>query len=263
MAITLPGQTLRGVAAKLRQLSYVPTSWQGVLAGLNADGRSQLETFLHDLVREGGSPQLMAMVLEHLADQREALQRERDAWSFVWSGPEGLHTKTADTFATASQLIKNAKSELLIATYNIGLSDDFREILQEIASRINTGSLQEVKLFFHPVQILSNLSANPKSDIKNWFETDIWPWEGKPRAFVDTRLIHGVKNFCCQHSKIIITDYRSNDASILTTSANFSEAGQRQNFEAGWLCRSSFRAHSVHEHFEKLISEKLFTEINV
>ena len=45
MAITLPGQTLRGVAAKLRQLSYVPTSWQGVLAGLNADGRSQLETF--------------------------------------------------------------------------------------------------------------------------------------------------------------------------------------------------------------------------
>ena len=98
MALTLPGQTLRGVAAKLRQLSYVPTSWQGVLAGLNANGRGQLETFLHDLVREGGTPQLMAMVLEHLADQREAIQRERDAWSFVWSGPEPAHTKTADTF---------------------------------------------------------------------------------------------------------------------------------------------------------------------
>ena len=100
MTLTLPGQTLRGVAAKLRQLSYVPTNWQGVLAGLNADGREQLEAFFDELVCEGGTPQLMAKVLEHLADQREALQQERDAWSFVWSGPEPAHAKTADTFAT-------------------------------------------------------------------------------------------------------------------------------------------------------------------
>ena len=50
MTLTLPGQTLRGVAAKLRQLSYVPTNWQGVLAGLNADGREQLEVFFDELV---------------------------------------------------------------------------------------------------------------------------------------------------------------------------------------------------------------------
>ena len=136
MALTLPGQTLRAVAAKLRQLSYVPTSWQGVLAGLNADGRVQLESFLHDLAREGGTPQLMAMVLEHLADQREALQRERDAWSFVWSGPEPAHAKTADTFATVDQLIQQAQTSLLIATFNIGRSFEFRELLRTIAERM-------------------------------------------------------------------------------------------------------------------------------
>ena len=69
MTLTLPGQTLRGVAAKLRQLSYVPTNWQGVLAGLNADGREQLQAFFDELVCEGGT-QLIAKVLEHLADQR-------------------------------------------------------------------------------------------------------------------------------------------------------------------------------------------------
>ena len=126
MALTLPGQTLRGVAAKLRQLSYVPTSWQGVLAGLNADGRGQLEAFLHDLVREGGSPQLMAMVLEHLADQREALQRERDAWSFVWSGPEPAHAKTADTFATVDQLIQQ-KLDDIIPVQNYVLHQHFKD----------------------------------------------------------------------------------------------------------------------------------------
>ena len=157
MTLTLPGQTLRGVAAKLRQLSYVPTSWQGVLAGLNADGRSQVEPFLHDLVREGGSPQLMAMVLEHLADQREALQRERDAWSFVWSGPEPAHAKTADTFATVDQLIQQAQTSLLIATYNIGLSNQFQELLESIADRLEGGRLQRVELFFHPIQIADRL----------------------------------------------------------------------------------------------------------
>lgn len=145
MALTLPGQTLRGVAAKLRQLNYVPTNWQGVLAGLNAGGRVQLETFLHDLVREGGTPQLMALVLEHLADQREALQRERDAWSFVWSGPEPTHAKTADTFATVDQMIQQAQTSLLIATYNIGLSNQFQELLESIADRLDGGLLQRVE----------------------------------------------------------------------------------------------------------------------
>ena len=135
MTLTLPGQTLRGVAAKLRQLSYVPTNWQGVLAGLNADGREQLEAFFDELVCEGGTPQLIAKVLEHLADQREALQRERDAWSFVWSGPEPAHAKTADTFATVDQLIQHAETSLLIATYNIGLSSQFQDLLSQ--SRID------------------------------------------------------------------------------------------------------------------------------
>ncbi|MFY8150305.1 MAG: hypothetical protein ACOVNL_13945 [Prochlorococcaceae cyanobacterium] len=34
MSLTLPAQTLRAVAAALRQFSSVPTSWQSLLAGL-------------------------------------------------------------------------------------------------------------------------------------------------------------------------------------------------------------------------------------
>jgi len=263
MALTLPGQTLRGVAAKLRQLSYVPTSWQGVLVGLNADGRRQLETFLHDLVREGGSPQLMATVLEHLADQREALQRERDAWSFVWSGPEPTHAKTADTFATVDQLIQQAQTSLLIATYNIGLSNQFQGLLESIADRLGSGQLQRVELFFHPIQIADRLGADPLHRIQKWFDEEVWPWPAKPLVYVDQRLASGAAERCYQHAKVVVADAGTGRSSALVTSANFSETAQRHNFEAGWLVREPWRSDQVAKHFHSLVSAGLFTEVQL
>lgn len=261
MPITLPGQTLRGVAAKLRQLSYVPTSWQGVLAGLNADGRGQLETFLHDLVREGGSPQLMALMLERLAEQQEALQQERDAWSFVWSGPEPLHARTADTFATVDQLIQQAKSSLLIATYNIGLSSEFRDLLESIARRLEARQLQRVELFFHPIQIADQLGADRLASIQRWFNEEVWPWPAKPRAYVDQRLLAGSTERCYQHAKAVVADADTDAASALVTSANFSETAQRHNFEAGWLVRTPWRARQVSDHFRRMVATGLFSRI--
>ena len=261
MAITLPGQTLRGVAAKLRQLSYVPTSWQGVLAGLNADGRSQLDNFLHDLVHEGATPQLMAMVLEHLADQREALQRERDAWSFVWSGPEPAHAKTADTFATVDQLIQQAQTSLLIATYNIGLSSQFQELLESIAHRLESGLLQRVEIFFHPIQIADRLGSDPLNTVQQWFDKEVWPWPAKPLAYVDRRLLSASAERCYQHAKVVVTDAGLERSSALVTSANFSETAQRHNFEAGWLVREPWRADQVARHFHQMVADGLFVEI--
>ena len=261
MALTLPGQTLRGVAAKLRQLSYVPTSWHGVLAGLNADGRSQLETFLHDLVREGGTPQLMAMVLEHLADQREALQQERDAWSFVWSGPEPAHAKTADTFATVDQLIQQAQTSLLIATYNIGRSFEFRALLRTIADRMQNNQLERVDLFFHPVEIKKQLGSDPLRAVRDWFDCEVWSWPTKPNIHIDKRVLDGLAERVYQHAKVVVADACTKDSRALVTSANFSENGQRYNFEAGWLVRQPWRADDVAKHFHQMVAEGLFIKV--
>lgn len=261
MSLTLPGQTLRSVAAKLRQLNYRPNSWQGVLADLNAEGRGQLESFLHDLVREGGTPRLMAMVLEQVADQREALQRERDAWSFVWSGPEPAHSKTSDTFATVDQLIQQAQTSLLIATYNIGLSRQFRELLESIANRLESGELQRVDLFFHPKQIEDQLGSEPISEIRKWLDKKVWPWPAQPTAYVDRRLSIKSSLQCYQHSKVIVSDAFTKNASALVTSANFSETAQRHSFEAGWLVREPRRADQVAKHFQQMVAEGLFVQV--
>jgi len=45
------------------------------------------------------------------------------------------------------------------------------------------------------------------------------------------------------------------------TSANFSEAAQRHNFEAGWLVREPWRADMVNNHFQRLVEVGLFERI--
>jgi phosphatidylserine/phosphatidylglycerophosphate/cardiolipin synthase-like enzyme len=261
MTLTLPAHTLRSVATALRQLSYVPTSWQGLLAGMGADGRSQLEPLLVQLVREGAQPRLMALVLEQLAEQQELLQQERDAWSFVWSGADPLHARTADTFATVDQLLNQAQHHLMIATYNIGQSGEFKELLATLAQRLASRELQQVQLFFHPVQLLDQLGPDPMATISQWFFGEVWPWAARPTAYIDSRLLQGGRTGGSQHAKVVLADPGTPAAQALVTSANFSEAAQRHNFEAGWLLRTPWRVDQVHQHFQKLVAEGWFVPV--
>ena len=218
----------------------------------------QLEPLLVEMVREGAHPRLMALLLDRLADAQDALQKERNAWSFVWSGPDPLHAKTADTFATVDQLINEARCSLLIATYNIGLSSEFRELFASIADRLAHGQLNRVDLFFHPKQIEDRLGADPLATISTWFNREVWPWPAKPHAYVDRRLITSSLERCYQHAKVVIADAETPGAKALVTSANFSETAQRHNYEAGWLTSSVQRACEIHKQFSLLVDQGLF-----
>jgi phosphatidylserine/phosphatidylglycerophosphate/cardiolipin synthase-like enzyme len=200
----------------------------------------------------------MALLLDRLADAQDVLQRERNAWSFVWSGPDPLHAKTADTFATVDQLIGEARSSLLIATYNIGLSSEFRGLFASIAERLDQGRLKRVDLFFHPKQIENDLGSSPIALISKWFHQEVWPWPAKPHAYVDRRLITSSLERCYQHAKVVIADAATPEAKALVTSANFSETAQRHNYEAGWLTTSVQRACEIHKQFSLLVDQGLF-----
>ena len=263
MSLTLPAQTLRAVAIDLRRLNYTPTSWQGLLSHHSEAIRHQLQPLLVEMVREGAQPRLMALLLDRLADAQDALQRERNAWSFVWSGPDPLHAKTADTFATVDQLVSEARCSLLIATYNIGLSSEFRDLFASIADRLAHGQLTRVDLFFHPKQIEDRLGADPLVTIATWFNREVWPWPAKPHAYVDCRLISGSTERCYQHAKVVIADASTPDAKALVTSANFSETAQRHNFEAGWLTKSGPRVQEIQRQFALAVDQGLFLPIDI
>ncbi len=221
-----------------------------------------MEPLLTEMKAEGARPKLMAILLERLADTQDSLQHERDAWSFVWSGPEPMHARTADTLATVDQLLQQAKRSILIATYNIGLSSDFRQLLEGIAMRLEAKELECVQLFFHPVQIQDKLGLEAMATIRSWFHEKVWPWPAQPKAYVDKRLLHSGGEHCVQHAKVVIADADTPYASALVTSANFSEAAQRYNFEAGWLVREPWRADMINQHFQQLVEAGLFVELH-
>ncbi|WP_231605493.1 hypothetical protein [Synechococcus sp. CBW1006] len=60
---------------------------------------------------------------------------------------------------------------------------------------------------------------------------------------------------------MVAADGGTDRASALVTSAKFSEAAQRHNFEAGWLVRDPWRASTVSDHFRRLVANRLFVAL--
>lgn len=260
-ALTLPSRTLQAVAQGLRQLHGTPSSWADLLESFGAGVKVQLEPLLVELTREGAHPRLIATLLEELARARAELEEERESWSFVWSGPKPLHNNVSDTWATITRLINEAEYSLLIATYNIGLSRDSRELFERLAQRLASGSLQEVQLFFHPKQIEHELGFEPLPRISQWFNRKVWPWNPKPLAYVDRRLVERSQDGCYQHAKALIVDAGTLQAKALITSANFSETAQRHNYEAGCLLTAPWQVERIASHFRALGKEGSFIRI--
>ena len=257
-ALTLPSRTLQAVAQGLRQLHGTPSSWADLLESFGAGVKQQLEPMLVELTREGAHPRLIAAVVDELARARTELEQERQGWSFVWSGPKPLHNNVSDTWATITRLIEEAETSILIATYNIGLSKDCRDLFSSLAQRLASGSLLEVELFFHPKQIEQDLGSEPLLQISEWFYRKVWPWDPKPLAYVDRRLVERSQDGCYQHAKAVIVDAGRPKAKALITSANFSETAQRHNYEAGCLLTSPWQVERISQHFQSLVAQRHF-----
>ena len=172
-----------------------------------------------------------------------------------------LHNNVSDTWATITRLIDEAESSILIATYNIGLSRDSRELFERLAQRLATGSLQEVQLIFHPKQIEHELGSEPLPQISQWFNRQVWPWNPKPLAYVDRRLVERSQDGCYQHAKALIVDAGRPEAKALITSANFSETAQRHNYEAGCLITAPWQVNRISQHFHSLIGQRHFVQL--
>jgi phosphatidylserine/phosphatidylglycerophosphate/cardiolipin synthase-like enzyme len=260
-ALSLPSRTLLAVAQGLRQLHRTPSSWADLLESFGSGVRPQLEPLLVELTREGAHPRLIALLLEELAHARAELEEERESWSFVWSGPKPLHNNVSDTWATITRLIDEAESTLLIATYNIGLSRDSSELFERLAQLLASGSLQEVQMFFHPKQIEHDLGTEPLRRISEWFDTKVWPWNPKPLAYVDRRLVERSQEGCYQHAKALIVDAGMPQAKALITSANFSETAQWHNYEAGCLLTAPWQVNRISQHFHSLVGQRHFVQL--
>jgi len=171
----------------------------------------------------------------------------------VLSGPDVPGIQTGDTAATMRRLIDEAEAEVLLVGYAL---HNVRDLFERLAKRLAAAPAFRVVLCFDVGRPRNDTSLD--SEIVRRFAHDFrkrhWPWQALPQLFYDPRALDlDAKKRATLHAKCIVTD-RSR---ALITSANFTEAAQRRNIEAGVLVCDPAIAERLVGYFEALMANGL------
>lgn len=248
--LRLPTRSLKSLLDSLRS---------GVLAhGLSRKAIQQIagvdvqivEEALRELSDARLSPFQMAYVVEAVLSTREASPDFNSLFELVLSGPEVSNVPTRDTEAVMHSLVEEATSDVLLVGYAI---HNGRQIFAPLAARMRENPSLAVKLCIDISRKYQDTSLS--SEIVSRFIADFrqrhWPWQPTPSIYCDPRALspdRGVRSSL--HAKCVVIDRRV----ALITSANFTEAAQHRNIEAGVLIRHQSMVDRIVTYFEGLIA---------
>ncbi len=208
---------------------------------------------LREMVADGMSPAHIARLLHVLADERAAAQVIADRVELVWSGLDLEGSTTRDTEVVVRQLFREAERSLLVASYAVDKGKRAESLFGSLAERMDREPELEVRFFLN-VHRKSHKDETPESvllrEFADTFRHEIWPGERLPQVFHDPRsLAIGGKTRACLHAKCVIAD----EDRALISSANFTEAAQARNIEAGVLIADASIARALKAQFDTLV----------
>jgi hypothetical protein len=246
----LPTRSLRSLASSLSGgLLSAGITRYGIqqIAGADASG---VEGDLQHLVAAGMTPQQMAIAVEGIAHARDSIPDSTRLFDLVLSGPDVPGVPTADTAAVVHTLIAQARNEVLLVGYAI---HNGRRLFAPLANRMNEVPTLRVT-FCIDISRTYGEATNEADIVKRFavdFRTKHWPWSNLPRVFYDPRALGASgKQRASLHAKCIVVDREV----ALVTSANFTEAAQQRNIEAGVLVRHHDMVNRIADYFQGLIS---------
>jgi len=207
----------------------------------------------------GVTPIQIAYTLNLLAAERAASQQVGDRIELVWTGLDGISSESRNTGIVVRELFSTAKNSVLISSFAIDKGEKARALFQVLAERMDSSTLQ-VRMFLNVQRPHHN--EEPESVLLKKFADifcqEIWPGERLPEVFHDPRsLAVGTESKACLHAKCVVVD----EAHVLVTSANFTEAAHERNIEAGVLITDLMLARGVRSQFETLVTKKLLRRI--
>jgi phosphatidylserine/phosphatidylglycerophosphate/cardiolipin synthase-like enzyme len=126
-----------------------------------------------------------------------------------------------------------------------------RKLFEPLASRMDM--VPELRVIFCVDIGRQYGDTSPDSEIVRRFATDFrarhWPWSKLPEVFYDPRsLVASGPLRASLHAKCVVVDREV----ALVTSANFTEAAQHRNIEAGVLIRHRGMVERIASYFEGL-----------
>jgi len=212
---------------------------------------NDLFAMLQSCVSHGWTMDQLGQVCLALAGATSS--KSASPFDLVLSGPDVTGSPTRDTQAVMQSLLAEAKHEVLLVGYVIHNAEN---LFRPLANRMKSDPTLKVQLCLD----LKRKWNDARSDtvIVNEFAIEFvkshWPWSPLPNVFYDPRsLDHSGKTRSSLHAKCIVVDRRI----ALVTSANFTEAAQQRNIEAGVLVRDAGFAERIAKYFDGLLELKL------
>jgi phosphatidylserine/phosphatidylglycerophosphate/cardiolipin synthase-like enzyme len=204
---------------------------------------------LAELAITGMQPRHLAMMLRLVGEERRERQRAEDSVELVWSGPEAPGAATRDTAVVIRDLFASAKRSVLVACFAVYQG---RELFKVLAARMEEIPDLRVRLFLN-VRRPDAHEATEQQILRHFIDTfraNDWPGQRLPELFYDPRsLLSDPTKRAALHAKCVVVD----EERAFITSANFTEAAQERNIEAGILLAIPSVAKALCSQFENLI----------
>jgi len=240
---------LRALAHSLRSGPLSVGVTPGNLRQLLGDGAVPAEAVLQRFTAEGMTARQMALALDLLAEARDQAFDPGRCLELVLSGPEVPSVPASDTRATMESLIECARRELFLVGYAV---HNGALLFESIGRRLAAEPGLQVVLCLDVARQPNDTSLD--GEIVRRFAADFkakhWPWPQRPKLYYDPRALSpNSAERASLHAKCVIAD----GAAALITSANFTEAAQRRNLEAGLLLRHPPLVLRLRAYFEAAI----------
>jgi len=229
----LPSQSLHALATSLRDGALSTGITRFALQQIAGPQAGDLEMCLEQLFRDGFTSTQTALLVGAIAEARKANPEPTSLFDLVLSGPDVPGIPTADTAAVMHTLLEQAESEVLLVCYSI---HNGKRLFERLAARMAT--LPSLRVVFY-LDISrkytdTSLTAEIVRRFAKEFREKHWPWPQLPALYYDPRsLSESTEKRSSLHAKCVVVDRRV----ALVTSANFTEAAQHRNIEAGVVVR--------------------------
>jgi len=246
-------------------IAIVTSLRDGVLSGgvsrfglqpMVGERTNDVATELCGLIAAGMTPSHVATVIEAIATTRVSTPDISTQVALVLSGPDVPGVSTLDTAAVMQSLIAEAKTNILLVGYAV---HNGKRIFAPLAERM--GDCPQLKVSMCLDISRPHRDTSLPSEIVSRFATDFrskhWPWPHAPRILYDPRaLAESGEVRASLHAKCVVIDRRA----ALITSANFTEAAQQRNIEAGILIRHAPVVERLAAYFEGLLATSQLAE---
>ncbi|MBI4703447.1 MAG: phospholipase [Deltaproteobacteria bacterium] len=214
-----------------------------------------------ELERLGGAgmqPAHLAYLLRALAEEQEQAQRASDRIELVWTGPETPGSASRDTGVVVRELFASAERSVLVAGFVVYQG---RDVFRVLAERMDALPSLVVRMFLNvsrPAGDDTTPDAQLLAAFADRFRRHEWPGRRLPQIFYDPRALSARPGpRAVLHAKCVVVDGERS----LVTSANFTEAAQQRNIEAGALVADPAFARALQAQLETLASSGVLRRV--